>query len=123
MIEFSNSNNYPFPTQKHIVAALATNEAFRHTCLRHLVARQTEDERESKSTKYSNKRGLRCSESVWMVELDAKLRNEPDAVTDEEQARLQRTLPVYRKQLAAFVREQMMEADPSLRERAKVFGL
>lgn len=117
-----SNNGYPFPTQKTIAAQLATDEAFRIECLGILVQRQTDDELETKTTRHSNKRGLRCSESVWMPTLCAKIRN-AEEVTVEEMDRLAATLPVYRKQLAAHFREEMIANDPTLAEKAKVFGL
>lgn len=117
-----SGNGYPFPTQKEIVAQIETSHEFRVQCLNILVQRQTDDELETKTTKYTNKRGLRCSESVWMPELAAKLRN-GDEVTGEELSRLQGVLPVYRKQLAAHFRSEMLSNDPTLREQAAKFGL
>ena len=118
----SNNNGYPFPTQKQIREQVLADETFAIECLGVLVARQTDDELETKSTKYSNRRGLRCSESVWMPELFAKIRN-AEEVTVEEIVRLQETLPVYRKQLAAHFRQEMIANDPTLAEKASVFGL
>jgi len=117
-----SNNGYPFPTQKTIAAQIATDEAFQVECLGILVQRQTEDELETKTTRHSNKRGLRCSESVWMPTLAAKIRN-AEEVTQEELDRLAGVLPVYRKQLAAHFREEMIANDPTLAEKAKVFGL
>lgn len=118
----TSNNGYPFPTQKEIVHQINTSHEFRVNCLSVLVERQTDDEIESKSTKYTNKRGLRCSEAVWMPELAAKLKN-GDEVTGEELVRLQTVLPVYRKQLAAHFRQQMLNNDPTLAEKAAKFGL
>lgn len=118
----ANNNGYPFPTQKQIVSQIAVDEAFQIECLGVLVQRQTDDELETKSTKYSNRRGLRCSESSWMPALAAKLRN-AEEVTAEEFSRLASILPVYRKQLAAHFRDTMIANDPTLAEKAKVFGI
>ena len=117
------NNGYPFITQKQIATRLAVDPAFHVECLQVLVARQTSDEQEEKVTKYTNKRGLRCSEAVWMVQLATKYRNEPETVTAEETARLARTLPLYRKQLAAHFRQQQLAENPELAEKARAFGL
>lgn len=119
----ANNNGYPFLTQSEIKSRLAESAEFRTECLSILVSRQTSDEVEEKATKYTNKRGLRCSESVWMVQLDASLRNAPETVTAEELDRLARTLPIYRKQLAAHFRAEKLAAQPELAEKARVFGL
>lgn len=123
MSEVQNSNGYPFMTRKQVVARLATDAEFQVRCLNLLVERQTEDELEAKATKYTNRRGLRCSEAVWMPELAAKLRNAPDEVTAEEMARLVRVLPVYRKQLALCLRQEQLAANPDLAEKAALFGV
>ncbi len=119
----ANSNGYPFITQKEIVARLTDSITFQVECLQILVGRQTDDEVAEKVTKHTNKRGLRCSEAVWMVALDAKVRNTPGEVTQEEVDRLARTLPKYRKQLAAHFRQVALNEKPELAEQAKVFGL
>lgn len=116
----SNNNGYPFPTQKQIVAQIANDQAFQIECAAILVQRQTHDELETKSTKYSNRRGLRCSESCWMPALVDKIRN-AEEVTNEELDRLADVLPVYRKQLAAHFREEMVANDPALAEKSAVF--
>lgn len=118
----ANNNGYPFRTQKDIVAQLATDTAFQYECLSILVGRQTSDEVEEKVTKYTNKRGLRCSESVWMPTLDQKIRN-GEQLTPEESARLDATLPIYRKQLAAHFRAVALATNPELAEKAKTFGV
>lgn len=117
------NNGYPFLTQNQIVARLSESVDFRIESLQVLVARQTSDEQEEKVTKYTNKRGLRCSESVWMVQLAAKFRNEPEAVTTEEHERLASILPVYRKQLAAHHRQLALAGNPELANQAAKFGL
>lgn len=118
----ANSNGYPFLTQKDIATRLAADFTFRLQCLDILVARQTSDEVEEKSTKYTNKRGLRCSEAAWMPELARKLAV-GEEVTSEEYDRLAGILPVYRKQLAAHFRAEAIAANPELAEKGKVFGL
>lgn len=119
----ASNNGYPFPTQSQIAHRIATDRGFAIQCLGVLVSRQTSDELDEKATKYSNKRGLRCSESVWMVELDAKLRNASEEVTSEEMNRLVTTLPVYRKQLAKHFRTEMLKSDPALAAKAAAFGI
>ena len=123
MSEVQNNNGYPFMTRNQVVARLATDTEFQVRCLNLLVERQTEEELEAKATKYANRRGLRCSEAVWMPELAAKLRNSPDEVTGEEMARLARVLPVYRKQIALCLRQEQLANDPSLAEKAALFGV
>lgn len=121
--QMANTNGYPFVTQSQIVARLAEEPSFRLSCLAILVGRQTSDEVEEKATKYTNKRGLRCSESVWMVSLLAKFINSPETVTGEDNDRLARTLPIYRKQLAAHFRNVDLANQPELAEKARQFGL
>jgi hypothetical protein len=118
-----NQNNYPFVTQKQIVSRLAESPAFSLDCLDILVSRQTDDEIETKTTKHVNKRGLRCSEATWMVQLAAKVRNNVEPLTDEEWCRLNRTLPIYRKQLASHFRKEQLAANPELAAQAAKFGL
>lgn len=119
----SSKNGYPFPTQSEIVSQLATDEAFRFECLGILVGRQTSDELETKSTKHTNKRGLRCSEASWMPALFVKIHNNRDEVTSEELDRLATVLPTYRKQLAAHFRGQMLAKNPELAAVAQKFGV
>jgi hypothetical protein len=119
----ASNNGYPFITQAQVVLQINIDRGFAIRCLQVLCGRQTSDELEEKTTKYTNKRGLRCSESVWMPELAAKLQNESEAVTSEEINRLVTTLPVYRKQLAAHFRKEQLEAKPELADKASVFGL
>lgn len=124
MIEKKPRNNgYPFPTQAEIAERLGNDEAFRLECLEILCDRQTQDEREEKVTRHTNKKGLRCSEAVWMLDLHAKMKTSPQDVKPEESARLVAILPVYRKQLAAHFRIQMLESDPGLAEKATLFGV
>lgn len=119
----ANNNGYPFLTQAQIVRNINTDRGFAIRCLSVLVNRQTSDELDEKATKWTNKRGLRCSESVWMVELDAKLRNASEEVTSEEMSRLITTLPVYRKQLASHFRKEQLAANPELAAKAAAFGI
>lgn len=116
-------NGYPFSTQKEIKAQLAESSQFRLECLSILCDRQTSDELETKTTKHTNKRGLRCSEASWFPAMLAKINNEPDAVTPADYDRLASTLPKYRKQLAAHFRDAMLNANPELAVQAAKFGL
>ena len=117
------SNGYPFMTQAEVAIRLQNEEPFRLECLAILCERQTPDELEERATKHTNKKGLRCSESVWMPELYTKIQGSPEQVTPEEMNRLTSTLHVYRKQLAAHFRTQMLEQDPSLGQKAALFGV
>lgn len=119
----NKGNGYPFVSQREISEQIATSYQFRVEALNILCGRQTADELEEKATLYVNKKGLRCSEAVWFPQLAAKLQNSPEDVTPVELERLQRTLPVYRKQLAAHFRAEMLERQPELAAQAARFGL
>lgn len=121
--ETTRSNGYPFMTQAQVVTRLATDHEFRITCLMVLCGRQTLDELDEKATKWTNKRGLRCSEAVWMPELAAKLNNNLANVTAEELGRLADVLPRYRKQLAAHFRSEHLRSNPDLQGQAALFGI
>jgi len=118
----AHSNGYPYMTKNQIADEVATNREFAITCLGILCQRQTDDELESKTTKHTNKRGLRCSEASWMPALAATIHNGGE-VSDDDWNRLHNVLPVYRKQLAAHFRAQQAEQNPDAAAAARVFGV
>lgn len=118
----SSSNGYPFPTKTEIVGLIESDKAFRLQCLTILVSLQTKTELARLQTHKSNKRGLRCSESAWMPQLAEKVSN-GDRLSSEEQERLVSVLPVYRKQLAAHFRSEVLNRHPELKKEARVFGV
>lgn len=112
------SNSYPFVTKKEVAARLASDPVFCQQALLVLWRRQVEDERDSKTTKYTNKRGLSSSHAVPGSNLAEKITAEEE-LTPEETAKVCQIVSHYTKQLTAHYRaEQEVSLDDT--ERAKV---
>lgn len=112
-------NGYPFRSKRAILAEIAESPAFALQCLQIMDARQTEDERENKETKYKNRRGWMSSHAVNGTILAAKARDE--GLSDEEFAKAQAMVSRYGKQLASHFRNESLAADPALADKAACY--
>jgi hypothetical protein len=118
----TNSNNYPFLTKAQIVAKLECDLDFVHQACLIMTARQTEDEIQTRDTKYKNRRGWMSSHAVFGTKMAEKIAA-GEELTDEENGRLVGMVVRYRKQLAAHFREQAKAENPELAESGSVFGV
>lgn len=112
--------NYPFPTKRAILASQAHDEVV----LEHLgilYNRQTEDEKETKDTKYKNRRGFMSSHAVNGTRLAEKVLSGED-LTDEEWGLARAIVSRYGKQLAAHYRAEMIDRNPELAKIAEIFS-
>ena len=116
----NGGNGYPFPTKREILAQLATDRDFRVTSLLVLYRRQTEDEQETKETKYKNRRGFMSSHAVNGTRI-AQAILAGEELSEEDEAKLDAIVPRYSKQLAAHARQEALAADPSKADTAAVF--
>jgi hypothetical protein len=114
------NNNYPFPTKREILSRLETCEDFQTEALLVLYARQTEDEREVKETKWKNRRGFMSSHAVNGSRLAEKVIS-GEALTDEERGKVASIVCRYSKQLAAHYRAKATKSDPTLADKAACF--
>jgi hypothetical protein len=115
----NGGNGYPFRSKRAILAQLAEDPAFVLQCLQIMDARQTDDEREVKETKYKNRRGWMSSHAVNGTTLAAKARSE--GLTDEEFGKAQAMVSRYGKQLASHFRNEALAADPDLADKAACY--
>jgi len=112
------SNSYPFVTKAQVAERLKTDTSFCLEALQVLVRRQTDDERETSSTKWKNRRGLMSSHAVRGTAIAAKLAS-GEELSPEETDRACEIASHYVKQLTAHYRaEQEVALDET--ERAKV---
>jgi hypothetical protein len=113
-------NKYPFPTKAQILASQASDG----TCLEHfgiLMARQTNDEHEEKTTKWKNRRGLMSSHAVRGTELWEKIVACED-LSENDVAEVRSIVSRYGKQLAAHYRDEMFRKNPGMQEVAAIFS-
>lgn len=116
------SNLYPFLTKNQIKNKIANDTEFAHECLLIIHARQTEDEKETKDTKWKNRRGFMSSHAVRGTTLANKLLA-GEWLNPDEETMLTGIVGSYTKQLAAHFRQAALADRPELAEQAKVFGL
>lgn len=115
-------NNYPFQTKADILGKIAESPEFARDCLLTLYVNQTEDEQDTSTTKYRNKRGFMSSHAVVGSALAVKIYNEEE-LTDEEQSKVAAMASRYGRQLAAHFRALKLSENPELAEAGKVFGV
>lgn len=115
-------NNYPFQTKADILGKIAENPEFARDCLLTLYVNQTEDEQDTSSTKYKNRRGFMSSHAVVGSALAVKILNE-ETLDSEEQDKVVAMASRYGRQLAAHLRSLSLAANPELAEAGKVFGV
>jgi len=97
------NNSYPYVTKKQVAERLADDADFRLQCLLVLYRRQTEDERETKDTKWKNKRGFMSSHAVNGSRLAEKV-IAGEELTEEESGKVEGIVCKYSKQLTAHYR-------------------
>ena len=116
----NGGNGYPFRTKREICDQLATDRDFRHECLLILYRRQTEDEQETKETKWKNRRGFMSSHAVNGSRI-AQAILAGEQLSDEDEAKLDGIVCRYGKQLAAHFRQAATAAEPELADKAACF--
>ncbi len=116
----NGGNGYPFPTKREILARIAADRDFRVASLLVLYRRQTEDEQETKETKWKNRRGFMSSHAVNGTRI-AQAILAGEELSDEDEAKLGAIVPRYSKQLAAHARQEALAADPSKADTAACF--
>jgi hypothetical protein len=116
------NNNYPFLTKAAIKDRLAVDSEFVLQCVLVMDARQTEDEQESRETKWRNRRGWMSSHAVHGGRIAALVRS-GEELSAEDADRARGMVLRYSKQLAAHFRQAAQEEDPSLAEAGSVFGV
>jgi hypothetical protein len=112
-------NGYPFRSKASILNEVAVSDSFALGCLQIMDARQTEDERDAKETKYKNRRGWMSSHAVNGTILAAKARNE--GLEPEELEKARAMVSRYGKQLASHFRQEALGADPDLADKAACY--
>lgn len=117
-----SNNNYPFQSKAAIKARLTDDAAFRHECLVVLYNRQTADEQDTKETKWRNKMGFMSSHAVHGTRI-AQLVIAGEAISDEDEGRIEAIVPRYSKQLAAHFRDAAKAENPELAEAGSTFGV
>jgi hypothetical protein len=117
-----NTNSYPFTSKAQIKAQLAESQEFRTACLLVLYDRQTSHEQETSTTKDRNKMGFMSSHAVHGCRL-AKLVLAGEALSEEDQGRVDTIVPRYTKQLASHFRAGELARNPDLAKAAAVFGV
>lgn len=115
-------NGFPFLSKAQIVAKAAEDRDYRVKLALIMDGRQTEDEREVKTTKYRNRCGWMSSDA-HRGSLLAQALVTGAALTDEQESFLSVVPQKYRKQLAAHFRDEALAENPEIAEKAKVFGL
>lgn len=115
-------NGFPFLSKAQIVAKAAEDRDYRVKLALIMDGRQTEDEREVKTTKYRNRCGWMSSDAHRGSHLAQALATGAE-LTLEQEGFLSIVPQKYRKQLANHFRAEALAADEALAEKAKVFGL
>lgn len=113
-------NVYPFRTKRDILAQLETDDDFLVECLGILYQRQTEDERETKETKYKNRRGFMSSHAVNGTRLAEKMLT-GEEWSEEDWGKARAIVGRYGKQLAAHFRAEQIARAPELAAKASCF--
>ena len=113
-------NKYPFRTKREILAQLETDDTFVVEAMGILYQRQTEDERETKETKYKNRRGFMSSHAVNGTRLVEKML-QGEEWTPEDWGKARGIVCRYGKQLAAHFRSEQLAKSPGLAAEAACF--
>jgi hypothetical protein len=112
------TKNYPFLTKAQILSRINSDFDYALSCLRQIAGRQTEDEVETRDTKWKNRRGFMSSHAKVGVDLAFK-----DSFTEEEAAKVVAIASRYSKQLAESAREKALRENPELAAIATVYGV
>lgn len=120
---------YPFRGEKALREELTLSSEARVRCLMLLFAAQTSDEQEHNHTVWRNHMGFMSSHAVRgsliakaLLTLPPEERLE-SALSPEDQSWMAEKLPSYAKQMARRELEDRCEADPSLKEIARIFSV
>jgi hypothetical protein len=115
--------NYPFLTKAQISAQIEGSFSFACEVIGILYDRQTKHEQDTSSTLNKNRRGFMSSHAVHGSRIAKDLRAgvAPEALSDEDKARVSEIAPRYTKQLAAHFRDAAIEANPELAAQAACF--
>lgn len=116
------TNSYPFLSKAQIKDRLASDAAFRASCLLVLFDRQTQHEQATETTKNRNRAGFMSSHAVHGTRIAKKLRAQEE-LTDDDRAKLDEIVPRYTKQLAEHFRGEAIAANPDLQKTAAIFGV
>jgi hypothetical protein len=110
---------YPFLTKAQILSRINSDDEFAVRCLLIIAGRQTEDEMETRDTKWKNRRGFMSSHAKVGTELAEKILNGGDYELSDVTLLASR----YTKQLAEHFRAHSLAENPELARLAAVFGL
>jgi hypothetical protein len=116
------NNNYPFRTKNDIKAQIESDDAFVLTCLVIMDDRQTEDERDTRETKWRNKMGWMSSHAVNGGKLATLVRN-GEELDAEQLDKARGMVSKYSKQLASHFRQAAKDENPELAEAGSTFGV
>lgn len=116
----TTGNKYPFRTKADILSQLESDDDFVIECMGILYQRQTEDERETKETKYKNRRGFMSSHAVNGTRLVEKM-VAGEEWTEEDWGKARGIVCRYGKQLAAHFRAETLAANPALAAESACF--
>jgi len=117
----STSNLYPFRSRNSIKEQLFTDVEFRKSVMVMLFDKQTQHEQNTASTLNKNKVGFMSSHAAHGTRI-AKAIKAGEALTDRDHDLVDAIAPRYSRQVALFLREQAIAADPSLNEVARTFS-
>ncbi len=116
------SNGYPFATKAQIKAELDASFDVRCWAMVTLYKMQTAYEQNNKTTVVKNRNGFMSSHAVNGTRVALKLLAKEEL--DEANVELiNKIAPRYSRQLAVIARQAALESDPSLAEKAAVFGV
>ena len=118
----NNAASYPFLSKAQIKDRLAQDPDFVRECALIMQDRQTAYEQATLTTKDRNRKGWMSSHAVNGGKLTAKLR-QGEALEAEEWLKLQEMVSHYGKQLASHFRKAAIEANPTLKAAAAIFGV
>lgn len=117
-----NTNSFPFITRKQIKATLDSSFKARCDAMVTLYAAQTNQEKATDKTLFSNRAGFMSSHAVNGSKVAKKLiaGEELDAT---DVGYVDQIAPHYSRQLAALARAEALAANPELAEKAALFGI
>jgi hypothetical protein len=115
--------NYPFLTKAQISAQIEGSFSFACEVIGILYDRQTKHEQDTSSTLNKNRRGFMSSHAVHGSRIAKELKAgvAPEALSDEDKARVAEIAPRYTKQLAEHFRAQAIAENPALAAQAACF--
>jgi hypothetical protein len=116
----SNSNLYPFLTRAQVQERL-TDPTFRHTAMVMLFQKQTEHEQATSTTVLKNRVGFMSSHAVHGTRI-AKALLAGETLSDEDEGRVCSIAPRYSRQIALFMRQDAIVANPELKAVAGIFS-